>query len=286
MENKKIYTPVEVEVKNNLIFLKSINKPLNGTVEYPIYKTSKNKILYKGETSKNKVTYKDGIRHGKEYEIFKNNFNILHWENGQLNLVEKYYQNICYLKIIYKDDVKIEQHYSDKIPNYIITEEKYILNKKNNVYEKHGFWQERHSPSQFYYSRGEYKKGQRVGLWKTYQFYYGDKIVLSPSDFLKHRSDSLALTLYRKNGLFHMRYSVYKYGMRGTIIVGNEEKGKRFGWWYWFSVKKISVYFSNKDFMGNDLEKLWTYWKLKPKDELPENLKKLLFKKKYYKLTD
>ena len=44
MENKKIYTPVEVEVKDNLIFLKSINKPLNGTVEYPIYKTSKNKI--------------------------------------------------------------------------------------------------------------------------------------------------------------------------------------------------------------------------------------------------
>ena len=56
---KKIYTPVEVEIKNNLMFLKSFNKPLNGTVEYPIDKTSTIK-----------VPYKDGIQHGKKYEIY------------------------------------------------------------------------------------------------------------------------------------------------------------------------------------------------------------------------
>ena len=46
MENKKIYTPVEVEIKNNLMFLKSFNKPLNGTVEYPIDKTFKDIVPY------------------------------------------------------------------------------------------------------------------------------------------------------------------------------------------------------------------------------------------------
>ena len=46
MENKKIYTPVEVELKNNLMFLKSFNKPFNGTVEYPIDETSTVKVPY------------------------------------------------------------------------------------------------------------------------------------------------------------------------------------------------------------------------------------------------
>ena len=105
MENKKIYTPVEVELKNNLMFLKSLNKPFNGTVEYPIDKTSTVK-----------VPYKDGIQHGKKYEIFKNNFNIHHWDNGQLILSEFYIENICYLKKIYNGKVLIEQHFSYERP--------------------------------------------------------------------------------------------------------------------------------------------------------------------------
>ena len=274
MENKKIYTPVEVELKNNLMFLKSLNKPFNGTVEYPIDKTSTVK-----------VPYKDGIQHGKKYEIFKNNFNIHHWDNGQLILSEFYIENICYLKKIYNGKVLIEQHFSYERPepqyNLLITEEKYVLDKKN-TYKKEGFWQEQHSPTSSYFTRGEYHKGERVGLWIWYKNRRKTKKKYSSSDFLKLDLGSLELKFYKKNKTFCMSFSNYKYGNSKNIIVGIELNGKPNGWWYWLSLKKLSYFFEDKKYYGNTLEKLWQFWDLKSKKDIPKEISEFINKKVYY----
>ncbi len=263
---KKIYNNTEIVLKKNLVCEKNSGKPITGLLEkYDTKGKLKQTINYNKGKLKKKISYK------KEEVVLIEYFN----EN-----------NICFYQKEYKGKILLEKHFAGhyNLPDYLITEEKWILVKKENAYHKHGFWQERHSPKSNYYSRGEYNKGIRVGLWKAYHHSPSPrgKIELSPSEFLTHRSDSLALTFYRKNGFFQMSYSNYKYGDSKNIIVGNNKKnGKRSGWWYWFSVKKLSKYFSDKDYK-NDLEKLWDYWTFDPKQEIPKEMLKLINKKIFY----
>ena len=79
-----------------------------------------------------------------------------------------------------------------------------------------------------------------------------------------------------------MSYSNYKYGISKNIIVGTELNGKPNGWWYWLSLKKLSYFFEDKKYYGNTLEKLWQFWDLISKKEIPKELSEFINKKVYY----
>ena len=106
-------------------------------------------------------------------------------------------------------------------------------------------------------------EGNKIGLWKLYK--------KTPT------SNPIYFSLFKGKKNLQMGYKNIRFGKSKYIEVGNLKNGKPYGWWFWFSIQKLS------NELKFDLEQLWNSWEFKPEDELPENLNKLLNKKQYCK---
>ena len=261
---KKIYNDTEVDnfgeigQKHIIHFEKKSKKPITGIVE---------KYDKKGNLQL-RTEYKDGIRNGirEGYNngiMYHNSF----WKNGEPDGDWKNYSSfICTEHIFFKNGKRqFKKYYA--INGYMLREEKYI----NGLPE--GYFEEYSGDRNSFVWAGNYKKGIRIGLWKLYKSRTTD----NPIYFTMHRGENT----------LHMGYKNIAYGKSKSIEVGNCKNGKPYGWWFRFSIKKITEHLNiGLNNLEIDLEEFWNNWKLKPEDELTENLKKILNKKEYFKLTD
>lgn len=245
---KKIYKHTEVDENHTRVFEIFSKKFITGIVEEY---NKKGKLVRKSE-------YQNGIRHGI-HEGYNNGI-MYHnsvWRNGKPNGDWKNYSScLCKEHIFFKNGkLKFKKYFARD--GSLIREEKYISGLPN------GYFEEYSGIKNSFVWAGNYKKGNKIGLWKLYK-----KTPLS---------NPIYFSLFKGKKNLQMGYKNIRFGKSKSIVVGNSKNGKPYGWWFWFSVQKLS------NELKFDLEQLWNSWEFKPEDELPKNLNKLLNKKQYYK---